>query len=124
MKLKIIQTKEAISIVDPSEKFVHFAFRPSLKDVLELMKRTPALCLVQIAKSYNKTISKSIIDIFEMKKIVLIINDVWGHRTDIYEYFDVPTEKILELSESGKSIKNIAFETRINEPMIEYVLDK
>lgn len=122
MELKIIQTKKDIITADPSEKFVHLTFRPSLKDILELMNRMPELRLLELAKSYNKTVSKSLIEIFKMKNITLIEASVWGHRTDIEEYIIIPTKKILELSQSGKSVKNIAFETKIDEGMIEYVL--
>lgn len=122
MNIKIINEKEAISTVKPGEKFVHFAFRPSLKDVLELMKIAPELRLVQLSKSYNATIAKAMIDLFEMKDVVLVVGDVWGHRTDVDEYFRVPIDRIAELLKDKKSIKDISFLTKVDEPLIDFVL--
>lgn len=78
--------------------------------------------VMQLPESYNNTISRSVIDLLEMKDIKLIEGEFWGHRTDIDEYFRVPVDRIIELSKDEKSIKNIAALTKVNEALIEYVL--
>ena len=123
MKLKIINTREAISTIGRDENFVHFAFRPSLKDIFELMNKVPNLCFVQLAESYNKTTSRILVDIFEMKKITLIVGNIWGHRTDIDEYFRVPVDEIMELSENKNSVRDIALLARVDESMVKFVLE-
>lgn len=93
-----------------------------MKDLLELMKIAPNLRIVQLPKSYNDTISRSVLDLFEMRDIELLEGDVWGHRTDIDEYFRVPVEQIVELLKDKKSVKNITTITKVNEDLIKYVL--
>ena len=109
--------------MEPHQEFVHFAFRPSVKDILDLMKIAPNLRVVQLPESYNSTLSRSVVDLFEMRDIELIEGDVWGHRSDIDEYFRVPVDRIMELSGDKKSVKNIAALTRVNEALIKYVLE-
>jgi len=123
LKIRIISKKEDIEDIEENEEIVHFAFRPSIKDVLMLMNRTPELSLIEIPKSYSATLSKGLHDIFEMKDITLVISDVWGHRSDIDKYVHIPTERITELSKTGSSIKEISNITKVNEPMVSYVLN-
>lgn len=122
MQVKIISAKEEIAAVDEHEKFVHFAFRPSMKDVLELIKTAPNVVLIEIPESYNATISRGLNEIFDMKDIDLVVGDVWGHRTDISEYADIPTQVIKDLSRAGTSVRDISIQTRISESFISYIL--
>ena len=122
MQVRIISSKEEIAVVGEHEKFVHFAFRPSMKDVLELIKTAPNVILIEIPESYNATISRGLSEIFDMKGINLVVGDVWGHRTDISEYADIPTQVIKELSEAGTSVKDISIKTRTSESLVGYIL--
>ena len=122
MQVRIISSKEEIAVVDEHEKFVHFAFRPSMKDILELIKTAPNVVLIEIPESYNATISRGLNEIFDMKGITLVVADVWGHRTDICEYADVPTQVIKDLSEEGISVRDISIQTRISESLVSYIL--
>lgn len=108
--------------MDENEEIVHFAFRPSMKDILEVLSTCSQLKVIQVPKSYNNTISKSLKNLFELKGIILSENDVWGHRTDMDEYLDVPVDRIKALSKEGKSVKEISLRIRISEVIIDYVL--
>ena len=122
MQVRIISSKEEIAVVGEHEKFVHFAFRPSMKDILELIKAAPKVVLIEIPESYNATISRGLHEIFDMKGIDLVISDVWGHRTDICEYAEIPTQVIKDLSEAGTSVKDISVKTRTSESLVSYIL--
>ena len=122
MQIRIISSKEEIASVDENEKLVHFAFRPSMKDVLNLISEAPKLTLIEIPESYNATISKGLHDLLEMKDVILIVSDVWGHRTDICEYAEIPVENVKNLSNEGVSIRVIAISTGLKESMVSYIL--
>jgi hypothetical protein len=66
-----------------------------------------------------------------MQRIKLIEGDVWGHRKDLNEYYDVPSaviEKIKALKNEGKSAEVIEEEvsrkTRLNPDLVAYILAK
>ena len=82
-------------------------------------------------QSYKRTVSKSIDMFLEMQRIQLIEGDVWGHRKDLNEYYDVPSsviDKIKAMKNEGKSTENIEEEvsrkTRLNPELVAYILAK
>lgn len=131
MKIRVVSSREEIPKIDTNEKVIHFAFRPSNKDIFSLVKRCPDVEVIQIPSSYRKTLSKSIEMFLDMQNIKLIEGDVWGHRKDINEYYSIPPaviDKIKELKSEGKSDEDIADklsrEGKMNKEMLRYVLGK
>ncbi len=131
MKIRVVSSREEIFTLNPNERIVHLTFRPSNKDIFALVETCPKIEVIQLPKSYRRTVSKSIEMFFEMQKIQLIEGDVWGHRKDIYEYYSVPSsviEKIRELKSEGtpseKIEEKIARESKLNPEMISYILKK
>jgi hypothetical protein len=131
MKIRIVSSREEIFTLNPNERIVHLAFRPSNKDVFGLIETCPKIDVIQLPKSYIDTISKSIEMFLEMQKIQLIEGDVWGHRKDINEYYNIPSsviEKIREMKIEGKSDEDIEVkvsrESKINPEMIAYIMNK
>ena len=120
--IKIINRTANISTVDKDEEIVHFAFRPSMKDILELLIKAPNLKVMQVSKSYNATISKSLKQLFELKGIMLSVGDVWGHRTDMAERLEVSVDSIKTMSNEEISTKEISIRTRVSETIVNYVL--
>ncbi|AKB25598.1 Ribosomal protein S6 [Methanosarcina sp. MTP4] len=66
---------------------------------------------------------------FEMQKIQLIEGDVWGHRKDISEYYNVPPaviKDIRDLKLVGTPVEKIeekvARESKLNPEMVAYIL--
>ena len=107
------------------------AFRPSNKDIFGLVETCPKIEVLQLPQSYKRTVSKSIEMFLEMQRIQLIEGDVWGHRKDLNEYYDVPSsviEKIKSMKNEGKSTEDIEEEvsrkTRMNPLMVAYILAK
>ncbi len=131
MKIRVVSSREEIFTLNPNERIVHLAFRPSNKDVLGLVETCPKIEVIQLPKSYMGTVSKSIQMFLQMQRIQLIEGDVWGHRKDINEYYTVPssvTEKIKEMKSEGKSTEEIeakvSRENMINPEMVAYIINK
>ncbi|AKB39860.1 hypothetical protein MSMAW_0869 [Methanosarcina mazei WWM610] len=96
-----------------------------------LAETCPKMEAIQLPKSYRRTVSKSIEMFLEMQKINLLEGDVWGHRKDINEYYNVSQnvlEKIQELKADRVSNEMIAEklsrESKLNSDMILYILGR
>ena len=131
MKIRVVSSREEIFTLNPNERVVHLAFRPSNKDVFSLVETCPKIDVIQLPKSYMSTVSKSIEIFLEMQKIQLIEGDVWGHRKDINEYYNIPSsviDKIKEMKTEGKSSEDIetkvSRESKLNPEMIAYIMSK
>lgn len=131
MKIRVISSRNEILSLNPNEKVVHFAFRPSNKDIFLLVETCPKLDIIQLPKSYRKTVSRAIEMFLEMQKVQLVEGDVWGHRKDIHEYYTVPDSiisKIGNMKAEGisdeKIAEKIAHESKLSPEMISYVLNK
>ncbi|PAV13547.1 hypothetical protein ASJ81_03570 [Methanosarcina spelaei] len=131
MKIRVISSRNEILSLNPNEKVVHFAFRPSNKDIFLLVETCPKLETIQLPKSYRKTVSRAIEMFLEMQKVQLVEGDVWGHRKDIHEYYTVPDSiisKIRNMKAEGisdeKIAEKIAHESKLSPEMISYVLNK
>jgi hypothetical protein len=131
MKIRVVSSREEIFTLNPNERVVHLAFRPSNKDIFALVETCPKIEVIQLPKSYRRTVSKSIEMFLEMQRIQLIEGDVWGHREDINEYYSIPSsviEKIRELKSEGTPAERIeekvSRESKLNPEMIAYILTK
>lgn len=131
MRIRIVSSREEIFTLNPNERIVHLAFRPSNKDVFGLIDTCPKLEALQISQSYMRTVSKSIQTFLEMQNIQLIEGDVWGHRKDIAEYLNIPSflsGRIKEMTLEGKStediIAKISRESKLSLQMVTYIMKK
>jgi len=106
MKMRIISSKNEIAEVKPNEEVVHLTFRPSNKDIFQILTKCPDLQAVHIPESYYNTVSKTVKLYLDMQNISLIKGDVWGHRKDINEYSEISEniyERIREYRKQGLS---------------------
>jgi hypothetical protein len=131
MKIRVVSSRDEIFTLNPNERVVHLAFRPSNKDVFGLVETCPKIEVIQIPQSYLRTVSKSIEMFLEMRRVQLLKGDVWGHRKDLYEYYTVPSsviEKIRAMKNEGKITTDIEEEvsrkTKMNPEMVAYILTK
>ena len=102
MKIRIVSSKEEINSLEPSEKLIHLAFRPSNTDIFSLVQTCPNVKAIHIPTSYIKTISNSTRTFLDMQGIALLEGDVWGHRKDINEYYEIKPEMIDQMKELNK----------------------
>jgi hypothetical protein len=131
MKIRVVSSREEIFTLNPNERVVHLAFRPSNKDIFGLVETCPKIEVVQLPKSYMGTVSKSVEMFLEMQRIELVEGDVWGHRKDLNEYYSIPSsviEKIREMKVEGKSAEDIGLqvsrESKLDPEMVAYILNK
>jgi hypothetical protein len=131
MKIRVVSSRNEIISLNPNEKVVHLAFRPSNKDIFLLVETCPKLEVIQIPKSYKRTISRAIEMFLEMQKIQLLEGDVWGHRKDINEYYTVPPSIMTEIKNlkaqgtpNERIAEKIAKERKLNPKMITYILNR
>jgi hypothetical protein len=131
MKIRIISSRNEIMLLNSNEKVVHFAFRPSNKDIFLLVETCPKLEVIQLPISYKRTVSRAIEMFLEMQKVQLLEGDVWGHRKDINEYYTVPPSiisKIRNMKAEGNPVEKIAEkvaqESKINPKMVSYILNR
>lgn len=131
MKIRVVSSRDEILSLNPNEKIIHLAFRPSNKDIFLLVETCPKLEIVQLPNSYQRTISKSMQMFLEMQKIQLLEGDVWGHRKDINEYYTVPPtvmNRIRNMKVEGipndKIAEKMTKESKLNQKMILYILSK
>jgi hypothetical protein len=57
---------------------------------------------IHIPASYIRTISNSTRMLLDMQGIALLEGDVWGHRKDINEYYEIKPETIDNMKELEK----------------------
>jgi hypothetical protein len=131
MRIRVVSSREEIFTLNPNERIVHLAFRPSNKDIFGLVETCPKVEVIQLPKSYMRTVSKSIEMFLQMQRVQLLEGDVWGHRKDINEYYAIPSsviEKIKEMKIEGKPTeeieKRISRESKLNPGMVAYILTK
>jgi hypothetical protein len=131
MQIRVVSSREEIFTLNPNERLVHLAFRPSNKDIFGLVETCPKIEVIQLPKSYRCTVSKSIEMFLQMQRIQLLEGDVWGHRKDINEYFTISSsviEKIKDMKTEGRPVeeieKKISRESKLNPEMIAYILNK
>ncbi len=106
MKIRVVSSKDEIDSLRKSEKIIHLAFRPSNKDIFALIQKFPEVKAIHIPGSYFKTISNFTKMVLNMQGVSLLEGDVWGHRKDINEYYEIKQEvfdNIEELKTEGLS---------------------
>jgi hypothetical protein len=128
MRLRVVSSKNEIPNLSPNEKMIHLAFRASNVDYLNLMQRCPRMRLIQVPPSYHKTMSNAIKVFMDMQGIDMIEGDVWGHRKDLDEYFEVEDstmKEIVDLAEGGASLEDVASQVqkkvRLGPDLIKYI---
>ena len=131
MKIRVVSSREEIFTLNPNERIVHLAFRPSNKDIFGLVETCPKIEAILIPKSYMNTVSESMKMFLEMQRVQLIEGDVWGHRKDINEYYTIPStvmDKIKEMKTEGKAAQDIEIkvsrESKLTPGMVAYILNK
>ncbi len=129
MKIRVVSSKDEIDSLNVNEEMVHLTFRPSNKDIMILVNKCPNLKAIHVASSFMKTISESTKMFLKMQDIDLLEGDVWGHRKDINEYYEINPaffEKVLSLKSEGLSdndiISRLERESRLDKDLIKFLI--
>ncbi|OPY16695.1 MAG: hypothetical protein A4E23_01681 [Methanomethylovorans sp. PtaU1.Bin073] len=129
MKIRVVSSKEEINTLNPNEEIVHLAFRPSNQDIFSLVIRCPKVKALHIPSSYMRTVSSSTKMYLKMQGIELIEGDVWGHRKDINEYYEIPQEVFDRLKQylmdkmpEKDIIEKLIRETRMSPDFVSFLV--
>jgi hypothetical protein len=127
-RIRVVSSKEEISSLGKGEKIVHIAFRPSNKDIFDLVRSCPNMKAIHIPSSYIRTTSNSTKMFLDMQGVALLEGDVWGHRKDINEYSEIKPEvldRIQELKREGLSepdmLGRLGRETRLSRDLLKFL---
>ncbi|KAF5424991.1 Protein of unknown function (DUF1699) [Candidatus Methanomarinus sp.] len=129
MKIRVVSSKDEIDSLDIQEEMVHLTFRPSNKDIMILVNKCPNLKAIHVASSFMKTISESTKMFLKMQDISLLEGDVWGHRKDINEYYEINPaffDKVKTFKSEGLSdseiISRLERESRLDKDLIKFLI--
>jgi len=130
MKIKIVSSKEEIETLKSSDKIVHLAFRPSNKDIFNIISSCPGLKAIHIPGSYKKTLSGSVLMLLSMQSIELLEGDVWGHRKDLNEFFEVSKESLNLINDlkarntpANDIISLVTLNSKISTDLARFIVD-
>jgi hypothetical protein len=84
MEILALRNRDEIKNVTPLTNAIHFSYRSSNLDVMEAIGKSRSLKRISTPSSYMKTIGRSTKKIVEMYGIELVIDDIWGQRTDLH----------------------------------------
>jgi hypothetical protein len=129
MKIRVVSSRDEINTLNPNEKIIHLAFRPSNQDIFSLVIRCPQVKALHVPNSYKRTISDSVKMYLKMQGIQLIEGDVWGHRKDINEYYEISQDIFDRLNKwrtdgmpETDIIEKLKRETRLSPDLISFLV--
>ncbi len=129
MKLRVVSSRNDIDSLNRNEQMVHLAFRAANTDVFKLIQNCPRIRMVQVPASYRRTLSKASEMFLAIQGVELVEGDVWGHRKDIDEYFNIDEQvmrRIERLQASGANANDIAGavsrETKLSRELVSYLI--
>lgn len=130
LKLRVVSSKNEIDDLSRNEQMVHLAFRASNTDIFRLLQNCPRIKAIQVPASYRKTLSRAGEMFLVMQGIELIEGDVWGHRKDFQEYYDIDDtvfNRIEQLRSTGLDPNEIAGtvskEAQLSPELIKFVIN-
>lgn len=86
VRMKPIRSRDDIEKINDTDVCLYIGFRPSSKDLIQMIKNAPALKIMYIPESYAKTLSKSMSMLLEMKNIRLNIGGVQNNKNIVSCY--------------------------------------
>ncbi len=129
IRIRVVTSRDEILGLETEEKAVHLAFRPSDRDLFNLVKTCPRIKLLQLPASSYDALSKFIKMYIASSGIQLVKGDVSGHWHDLNNYFVIPAyvlEKIKEFEVQGRTEEEIIDEItslrKISPDMILHLL--
>ncbi|MCL7412181.1 MAG: DUF1699 family protein [ANME-2 cluster archaeon] len=83
---RVVASEKDVEEITSKDDNIHFCFRPSEKDIFNVIRKNPNIKMIQLPVSYYNTLSNTTKKILSMNKIEINVGNVWGHRTDIDKY--------------------------------------
>ncbi|MCK4938079.1 MAG: DUF1699 family protein [Methanosarcinales archaeon] len=83
---RVVASEIDVEEITSKDDNIHFCFRPSEKDVFNVIRKNPKIKMIQLPVSYFNTLSNTTKKILSINNIEVNVGNVWGHRTDIDKY--------------------------------------
>ena len=83
---RVVASEIDVEEITSKDDNIHFCFRPSEKDIFNVIRKNPKIKMIQLPISYYNTLSNTTRKILSMNNIEINVGNVWGHRTDIDKY--------------------------------------
>ena len=131
MKIKIVNSKEEITKLDPRERVIHLTFPLTTVALLELIKRCPQLEAIEVPPYRYRTMFKSSRCLLDVRGVRVFPALIQGHRTDHAEYITVDEGSILQRAgelraeglDSGKIVAKVAEESKVSSGLVEFIAE-
>lgn len=131
MKLRVVSSKKEIDDLNRNEQMVHLAFRAANTDIFRLLQICPRIRAIQVPSSYRKTLSKASEMFLTIQGVELIEGDVWGHRKDIDEYYNIDEtvmQRIASLRAAGANASEISSaisrDAKLSPELVRYLISQ
>jgi len=129
--IRIVNSREEIAKLSPRERVVHLTSPLPAVAIFELMKRCPRLKAIEVPPSRFPKLSKPTRCLLEVQGVKVFPGLVWGHRTDIDEYYTVDDGAILRRAgelraeglDSGEIVAKVAEEAGVSPGLVGFILD-
>jgi len=130
MKIRVINSREEISRLNPKERVVHVSFPLTTSALLELAKRCPKLEGIQVPPSRLAKIWDRSLILLEVLGVRIFEGSIQGYRTDRAEYIIVDDSLILqragELGAEGlgseKIVAKVAAEVGVSPGLVGFII--
>jgi hypothetical protein len=132
MKIKVVNSKEEITKLDPRERVVHLTFPLTTIALLELIQRCPRLEAIEAPPYRYRTMFKSSRCLLDVRGVRVFPALIQGHRTDHAEYITVDDGWILQRAgelrgeglDSGEIVAKVAEEAGASSGLVGFVLGR
>jgi hypothetical protein len=132
MKIRIVNSREEISRLNPKERVVQVSFPLTTSALLELTKKCPKLQGIQVPPSrFEKMWGRSLI-LLEVLGVRIFEGSIQGYRTDRAEYITVEDGLILQRAgelqaeglDSGEIVARVAGERGVSLGVVGFILGR
>jgi hypothetical protein len=130
MKMRVVRSHEEVEDLNKNELMVHLAFQATDTDIFKLLQYCPRIRLVQVPFVYRRALPKASEMYLAIQGVELIEGDIWGHRKDTDEYYNIDElvmKRIDRLLNSGADAKDIARavcrETNLSPELVAYLIN-
>ena len=132
MKIRVINSREEISGLNPKERVVHVSFPLTTSALLELAKKCPKLEGIQVPPSRLANMGGRSLILLEVLGVRIFEGSIQGYRTDRAEYITVEDGLILQRAgelqaeglDSGEIVARVAGERGVSLGVVGFILGR
>jgi hypothetical protein len=131
-KIRVVSSKDEIAQLNPRERVVHLVTPPTAIVLLELIDRCPQLEAIEVHPSRFERLSTPSLCLLKCLGVKIFPGRIWGHRTDMAEYFTVDEglimQKATEFQAEGLNcyevVERVSSATGISPGLVSVILQR